>query len=218
VAINRPAGARDRVLRYLYSTKNLAGSALALVGLGLFFTGAIGAIWPPVVVALYLVGALVAPGVKTYDLTGGGASPDDVRKALDTQVKAANGKVPPEIMAKVLSIRDTILGILPNYADFPPGSPDLFVVQSTAVDYLPTALQSYLNLPRAYAMLHPVADGKTPRQILLDQLTLLDAKITDVADAVHQKDSQRLLANGRFLAERFGQTPLTIAPPTQQAS
>ena len=218
MATSRQGGGRKRVLLYLYSTKNLVGSALALLGLVLFFTGVIGSIWPLIVLALYAIGTLVAPGVKMYDLTGSGVDPDDVRQALDMQLKAANGKLPPEVLAKVQSIRETILGILPHYGEFPPGSPDLFVVQRTALDYLPTALQSYLSLPRAYAMLHPVADGKTPRQILLDQLTLLDSKMEDVADAVHQKDSERLLANGRFLAERFGQTPLTIAPPSQQAS
>src|SRR6202171_2909208 len=50
-----------RTTVYLYSTKNLAGSALALVGLVLFFSGVVGALWPVVVVGLYLIGVLVAP-------------------------------------------------------------------------------------------------------------------------------------------------------------
>jgi hypothetical protein len=36
----------DRVMRYLYSRKNIAGFVLALVGLVLFFTGFLGALWP----------------------------------------------------------------------------------------------------------------------------------------------------------------------------
>lgn len=200
------------LLKYLYSTKNIVGSALALVGLVLFFTGIIGPLWPVIVVGLYLIGVLVAPGTPSIDLRSG-FDPNDVRKALDNEVRIVNGRVPADVLAKVQSIQQIILGILPRSGALPPGSPELFVVQRTATDYLPTALESYLNLPRAYATLHPVQDGKTPKQVLLDQLTLLESKMTEVADDVHRNDTDRLLANGRFLEERFGRSPLSLEGP-----
>lgn len=202
----------QRLLMYLYSTKNIVGSLLALAGLVLFFTGVVGALWPVVVVGLYLIGVLVTPGVSTIDLRTG-FDPDDVRHALATQVKAVSGKVPPDVLAKVQGIQQIILGILPRSGALPPGSPELFVVQRTATDYLPTALESYLNLPKAYATLHPVQNGKTPKQLLIDQLTLLESKMTEVADDVHRNDTDRLLANGRFLEERFGRSALSLEPP-----
>jgi hypothetical protein len=136
--------------------------------------------------------------------------PNDVRHALDQEVRQVSGRVPPDVLAKVQSIQQIILGILPRTGTLPPGSPELFVVQRTATDYLPTALESYLNLPRAYATLHPVQDGKTPKQVLLDQLTLLESKMNEVADDVHRNDTDRLLANGRFLEERFGRSALSL--------
>jgi hypothetical protein len=202
----------DRLIRYLYSAKNIVGCLLAAVGLVLLFTGRIGALGPVVVVGLYLIGVLVTPGSKPIELNSG-FEPDDVKDALDTQVRIITGRVPPEVMAKVLKIRQTILGILPRSGNFAPGSPELFVVERTATDYLPTSLRAYLNLPRAYATLHQVQDGKTPKQILLDQLTLLEAKMDEVADNIHRNDSDRLLANGRFLAEKFGRSPLSLKPP-----
>jgi hypothetical protein len=202
---------RRRVLIYLYSAKNIAGCVLALVGLILFFTGIIGSfVWPFVVAGLYAIGALVAPGPSSYDLTSTSFDPDDVRQALSKQMNAIHGKVPPEIEAKVQSINDTILGILPHYGEFPAGSPDLFVVGRTATDYLPRALQSYLNLPRVYATTHPVEGSKTSQQVLSDQLDLLGSKMNDVEDAVHKKDSDALLANGRFLEDKFGKSQLSI--------
>jgi hypothetical protein len=200
---------RQRLLIYLYSTKNIAGSALALVGLILFFTGIVGALWPVIVVGLYLIGALVAPATKSVDLTDG-FDPSDVRKALEQEVRLINGRVPADVLAKVQNIQQIIYGILPRTGSLPPGSPELFVVQRTASDYLPTALESYLNLPRAYATLHPVEDGKTSKQLLMDQLTLLESKMTEVADDVHRNDTDRLLANGRFLEERFGRSALSL--------
>ena len=202
----------QQVLKYLYSTKNIAGSGLALVGLILFFTGIVGSLWPVIVVGLYLIGVLVAPGTPSIDLRSG-FDPNDVRKALDNEVRVVNGRVPADVLAKVQSIQQIILGILPRSGALPPGSPELYVVQRTATDYLPTALESYLNLPRAYATLHPVQDGKTPKQVLLDQLTLLESKMTEVADDVHRNDTDRLLANGRFLEERFGRSPLSLEGP-----
>jgi hypothetical protein len=203
---------QQRILKYLYSTKNIVGSLLALVGLVLFFTGVVGALWPLVVIGLYLIGALVTPGTATIDLRSG-FDPDDVRKALDHEVHVVSGRVPADVFAKVQNIQQIILGILPRSGALPPGSPELFVVERTATDYLPTALESYLNLPRAYATLHPVQDGKTPKQVLLDQLALLESKMGEVADDVHRNDTDRLLANGRFLEERFGRSGLSLDNP-----
>jgi hypothetical protein len=212
VAISDPGRIEvNPVLRYLYSGKNIVGSGLALIGLALFFSGAISLFfWPFVVIAMYGIGALLAPGPPKVALAGTSFDPDSIRRSLQRQLSIANGKLPPALQTKLQGIADTIMGILPHYADFPPGSPDLFVVGRTATDYLPSALQAYLNLPRAYASLHRMPNGKTADDVLGDQLTLLATKMDDVADAVHKKDSDALLANGRFLEEKFGASPLAL--------
>ena len=115
----------------------------------------------------------------------------------------------------MLMIRQIILGILPRSGNLPPGSPQLFIIERTATDYLPTSLQAYLNLPRAYATRRPVQDGKTAKEVLLDQLTLLETKMNEVADDVHRNDSDRLLAHGRFLEERFGRGPGPRSDPAR---
>lgn len=200
-------------MKYLYSRKNLVGLGLALVGLLLVVTHVVLAPGWLIALGLYLAGALLTPRKPAVDLRAG-FDPNDVRKTLDNQVRAVSGRLPPEVIAKLLSIRQIIVGILPRTGNLPPGSPELFLVERTATDYLPAALQSYLNLPRSYATLHPVQDGKTPRQVLLEQLTLLESKMNEVADDVHQYDADRLLANGRFLEERFGRSALSLEPPS----
>ena len=212
MAINDPGRIEvSPVLRYLYSGKNIIGSTLALFGLLLFFTHVITVFfWPFVVVAMYGIGALLGPAPPHVALGGTSFDPDSIRRALQHQLSTANGKLPPPLQQKLQQIADTITGILPHYAEFPPGSPDLFVVGRTATDYLPSALQAYLNLPRAYATLHKMANGKTADDVLGDQLTLIATKMNEVADAVHKKDSDALLANGRFLEEKFGASPLAL--------
>jgi len=212
VAISDPGRIEvNPVLRYLYSSKNIIGCVLAIFGLLLFFTGVITSFfWPFVVIAMYGIGALLGPGPPKVALAGTSFDADGIRRSLQRTLAISNGKLPPEIQAKVQEIADTITGILPHFSEFPAGSPDLFVVGRTATDYLPSALQSYLNLPRAYATLHKMANGQTADQVLGDQLTLLDSKMNEVADAVHKKDTDALLANGRFLEEKFGASPLAL--------
>jgi hypothetical protein len=203
-------GLSGRVVRYLGSRKNVAGSLLALGGLVLFFLGLLGPIWPLVVVALYLIGALAVPSPRRVLIGNASFDPELVRSALDRLVRRVENRASPDVVAKLREIQQEILGVLPLADQFPPGSEDLFVIQRTATDYLPSALDPYLALPPEYAAMRQVQGGKTPRQVLLEQLQLIDSKMDEVVDAVNQRDTDRLLASGRFLEERFGKGDLRL--------
>ena len=137
---------------------------------------------------------------------------DDIRTMLDAQVRAVAGKVPPEVMDKVLRIRRLIERILPELHDLPVGAPEVFLVERTATNYLPVALDNYLRLP-ARATSQPLRDGKTPTELLLHQLALLEDALKEVGANLHQYDADRLLAHGRFLEERLGKSGLSVRPP-----
>src|SRR5260221_12965454 len=102
-----------------------------------------------------------------------------------------HGRLPADAQSKVAEIRREILELLPQAAQFPPGSADLFVLRRMAVDYLPTTIEAYLALPASYAAGRVVQDGKTPLQIMSQQLDLLDAQMDEIAEAVHRRDSDR---------------------------
>jgi hypothetical protein len=201
-----------RLVVYLGSMKNITGCAFGLVGLVLFFTGVIGDIWFVIVPALYLAGALIAPARPARTLFGGMLDPGGVRASLKSLRRDIHSRVPPDIEARVATITKTIEGILPRAGRLTPGSQDVFILQRTATDYLPTALRTYMDLPRDYADTHPVEKGRTARQVLTDQLDLLAEQMDEVATAVNRNDVDRLLAHGRFLEERFGQSGLSIDP------
>jgi hypothetical protein len=128
----------------------------------------------------------------------------------------ARGRVPADVFAKLTSIRQRMLELLPKAGDLPGGSQDLYMLQRTATDYLPTTVRMYVALPVAYATTHVVQDGKTPLAVLQDQLDLLDAQMAEIGDAVNQRDSDRLLAQGRFLEERFGRPSTELKLPKQR--
>lgn len=200
---------RRRLVLYLYSGKNILGCFLALLGLILHFIG-LDRFWLLVVVGLYLIGALLVPSPSRTPELHPEFDAADVEKTLKQVLTRVMGRVPDDIFGKIQAIENAIQLILPRVGEFGPGSKDLFILRRTATDYLPDALERYLKLPRAYATVHPIREGKTARQLLADQLDLLLSQMNEIAIAVNKHDADKLLAHGRFLEQRFGRKDLTL--------
>ena len=115
-----------------------------------------------------------------------------------------------EIRFKINRIAMAITELLPRVGVLGVGSPDQYVLVRCATDYLPTAFQGYLDLPRDYADHCVVADGKTPLALLSEQLDLLTTEINRIADRVNGIHSDKLIANGRFLGQKFGPGALDL--------
>jgi hypothetical protein len=191
-----------RIGRYLTSRRHLAGTGLALLGAGLAVADPVGPAGALLVVGFYLLGvAAVAsnPAIRRY-----GYDPNEVLRALRQEISAVSGRVPPEVIVRIQRIELTIRSeILPRLDCLPPGSLELYLVERTARDYLPTALATYLRLPSDYVSAQPTSRGWTPRQVLLEELDLLETQMQRVAEIVHHADMDRLLAHRRFLNDRF---------------
>lgn len=197
---------RDRILLFLYSTPNIVGSLLGLAGLMLFFLGVIQDFWLFIVVGLYLIGVLVTPKQTAYDLSiQTQVSAEEIRAQLDALVRKLQKHAPVEVIAKVESIKTSIVSILPILAASNLGDRNVFTIRQTVFEYLPTALENYLSLPPAFANLHPVRDGKTARQLLNEQLDILDREMKEIVVDMSANDTQKLLAHGRFLEQKFNQ-------------
>jgi hypothetical protein len=195
---------KQRTLLFLYSTPNIVGSILGILGLVLRFSGIIGSYWLFIVIGLYGIGVLATPRDPAYDLRlHNQLTADQIREELDNLVRSIRKKVPKDILTKVESIRDSILDILPHIVDIRSSDYDIFTIRQTALDYLPETLQNYLNLPPAFRNLHPVKGGKTAKQLLAEQLDLLDQRMKEIVQDFYRNDTQRLMAHGRFLEEKF---------------
>lgn len=105
-------------------------------------------------------------------------------------------------------IQESILSILPEIADINSADHNIHVIRQTVLDYLSEALQNYLNLPPAFANLHPVKNGKTARQLLGEQLDLLDKEMQEIVEDIHRDDAQKLIIHGRFLEDKFNDADL----------
>src|SRR5262249_55471782 len=136
-----------------------------------------------------------------------------VRKSLGEIERRVHGRVPPEIEERVHTISMPITATLPRADALGNGSNALYVLVKTATDYLPSSLPAYLALPRPYAGRKVLADGKTARAVVCEQRDVLAGQRDEGADAVNRSDADKVVANGRFLAEKFGKGPLE-APDT----
>ena len=193
---------QHKVARYLTSRKHLAGTGLALVGAGLALADPVGPAGVVLVVGFYLLGAAAVPSSPTIRRYG--YDPGDVLKALQREISAASGRVPPAVIMRLQRIEMTIRSeIFPRLDCLPPGSLELYLIERTARDYLPTAVATYLRLPSDYVSPRPASQGWTPLQVLLDELDLLESQMRRVAEIVHHADMDRMLAHRRFLNERF---------------
>jgi hypothetical protein len=210
-----------RLEAFLYSRRNIAGSLLALAGLALHFVGLLGGVtWLPIVVGLYLIGYLLVPPEQGLSIQLGAADDaNEVRDGLARLLRALRGKVADDLYAKVVSIQASILGTLEiEHSMADAADPNVYLIRQTALAYLPDAFSTYLRMPRVMAERRAIAGGRTPHDVLLEQLDLMDRRLADVADDMARHDSDKLLANGRFLAEKFGTSSLELDDAARQTT
>ena len=117
--------------------------------------------------------------------------------------------LPLDVQVKIEQIRHKTDVLLAQRERFPFGSEDLYIVRATRDDYLPRTLDAFMAVPP------PLRDktmptGKTPLQELKEQLSLLDTKLDEVAEDLQRRNVDRLLANRRFLEERFARPPIAV--------
>lgn len=125
----------------------------------------------------------------------------DVREALENLLVRISGKVDDTIYTRVLSIHSSILAVLPRLDTTM--TQQAYNLKQTALEYLPEALDKYLNLPDEFSQKHQLSNGKTAYETLLEQLELLDNTMKHTLAEVYKQDADGLLIHGRFLKEKF---------------
>jgi hypothetical protein len=186
------------IATFLASRRNLAGSALAVLATALVVIDPVGPQGILLVIGFYLAGVLAVRGTPKFHRLG--FDPLQVQRSLLAEIAAVAGRVPPDIWLRIQRIELTIRAqILPRLDCLPLGAPELYLVERTATDFLPTAVETYLRLPAGYAS----PGGATAYRVLVDELDLLENQMRRVAEVVQRADMDRLLAHRRFLEDRF---------------
>jgi hypothetical protein len=201
---------------FLYSTNNIVGCLLAIAGLAFYFAGVFHAWWGLIVAGLYGAGVLGWPSgdlakIAEHTELSADLMALQVRKLIDSIAKG----LPPEALQVLNRIQTTLGELLPRLEDLRDrgiiSAKDSFTVVETVRRYLPDTLAAYLRLPKFYAQMQSLSDGRTASQVLLDQLTVLDASLKAVAKSAFAGDAEALVTNGKFLEAKFAGNP-SFAP------
>lgn len=149
---------------------------------------------------------------RTVPAPGGGTDPDDpaaVRAtlvALTRLVNTSAGRLPTEATVLARELLDVLAEILEEG----PLDPEVTVaVRSTADDYLPTSLRSYLSVDEALADTRR-ADGRTPHESLVEQLVDLEDSAARMLTAVRERDADAVMTQGSFLRTKFSRSDLEL--------
>jgi hypothetical protein len=136
---------------------------------------------------------------------------DAIQRALNNLLAEARKSLPPELMERVRGIASAVADLLPAYRSSGLDARDRFLVERTATDYLPSAVNRYLKLPQAVRSAPiPDVDGKTASQVLSDQLDILNRRLRQAVDTTYREDVEALVVHGRFLNSKFGATSLSL--------
>jgi hypothetical protein len=87
---------------------------------------------------------------------------------------------------------------------------ELRSVHAIATDYLPTSINTYVRLPREYALTQRNPGGRTAGEELELELRLLRDKVKEAADSRHRADALRLQEQSAFLQAKFGKSELDM--------
>lgn len=191
------------VRRWLTSRKNLAGMAGALVGTGLAFADV--SSWPLVAVALYGVGALLAPSdppEREPLLT------DTLRDELGTlagRLARRAGELPsgtPAAVERIVSVLRLVLDRLDEVADHPVdrvAAPERLATVAGIIRVdLPGCVDGYLGRG-------PAASTGRAAAELVRQLDVIAGAVDRLASDVPDRDLLRAEELTRDLLRRYGE-------------
>jgi hypothetical protein len=193
-----------RFFRYFQSTANLCGSVLALAVVAAYFFNLIGPLWWLLAGGAYVAGSLpFAFGGEVKHLPEGLSTADALLMLEDDFLPRLPPK-PRKILGQIIThVNDLMPRLKEMEQQGLVEASSRAMLKQTVVRLLPDAVEAYLRLPPGYASHTIVTDGKTAQDLLAEQLTMLQEHIISLEQNLLSADVNSLLANGRFLQEKF---------------
>ena len=131
----------------------------------------------------------------------------EIIAALDRLAARVEGLISTEDVAALRRIRDAAaLALVPDEGPLDLTDHETWLVRQICTDYLPRAIEHYLALPEELA-LEPVLDGRSARQILDEQLALIETRLHEMAERTYKKEAGGLLNHARFVADSLRPDP-----------
>jgi hypothetical protein len=143
------------------------------------------------------------PGAVRPTLTepGDPRTRSEILARLDRLIANVRGLLVERDIATLERIRGNAARALPaTDAPLDLADHEMWLLRQTCTSYLPGALEHYLSLPSDRAA-EPVLDGRSARQVLDEQLALIERRLDQMATRAYQRQAGGLLTHARFVAE-----------------
>lgn len=145
--------------------------------------------------------ATVTKAAKSYVKDLDGKSMWATREALGRLWGHDSGGV----RAETGRLQRNLERLLPRVKEL--GSVSAHTVTATAESYLPDAVDAYLKLPRETRDSVKLDGDKTARDLLFEQLYIMNRELEKIAAEASRIDATELRVHGRFLADKYGEAP-----------
>jgi hypothetical protein len=202
--------------KFLLSNKNIFGFGFASIIVLLGFIGIVKSFWIPISLMAYVFGYLLAPKdkeIKFFHFKG--ENLEDYIGFINKLSEKINSseKLPQDsksIIINIIANANELLKFLQQKSDINEFNEDMINLKAIFDSYLPKIVNQYERLPVKYATQVKTSNGKTAKEMLIEQLTLLQQKMTEISYGMYEDDVTALKVNGRFLKQKFEQTNLFI--------
>ena len=125
----------------------------------------------------------------------------EVLAGLDRLIANVEGLLEEGDVATLQRIRDNAALALPaTDAPLDLSDHETWLLRQICIDYLPGALEHYIALPADLAS-EPVLDGRSAREVLDEQLALIERRLDQMATRTYRREAGDLLTHARFVAD-----------------
>jgi len=131
----------------------------------------------------------------------------EVIAGLDGLIANVQGVLEERDVATLHRIRvSAALALPPDDAPLDLSDHETWLLRQICIDYLPGALEHYIALP-SDRVAEPVLDGRSARDVLDEQLALMERRLDQMATRSYTREASDLLTHARFVAEALRPDP-----------
>jgi hypothetical protein len=153
-------------------------------------------------IASVLTSTLAAETTDTEPTRSPEASTASLEK-LSLYLESQRSELSDDVWARLVQIKTLLHDALPRLSRQEEQTTEMMTMREAAETLVPEAVAKYVALPRDFREREPLLDGRTARENLSAQLTLLERELEEARFTSLHAQSRELLVHGAYLKSRF---------------
>lgn len=199
---------------WLFSKSNIVACGAASIGLMLFLIGVIDKFWWLISIGLYFLTFFLIKEEKPVNITLNqvdffSQSEKNLQALFAENATSLPNEAQEQLSMLIQNVKDLNFFLSKNKTFLMP-TQELYSVQGVFEKYVPAIITKYATLPAKYANTVVIKDGKTTKDLMMEQLQLLNHHFESLTHSIYESDANNLVVSGRLLREKFQPTDLDL--------